>query len=82
MDDAALANLYKLKQLRGLDLSYSFISDQGVELLRPLTTLTFISVDSRLITDIGLKTMSPLTRLVALDIYGCKVIPILHIGDL
>lgn len=66
-------NLHSLRKLDSLNLSYTNITDPGVALLTVLTTLTCLSVDSRLISDSGVVHLTSLTRLRALDLFGCKV---------
>ena len=73
MENAGLEALRGLKQLSGLNLAYTNITDPGIAALADLGGLTYLSVDSRLISDYGLQYLRTLTNLVELDIFGCKV---------
>lgn len=63
-----------LRSLRALSLAYTNITDPAIATLADLKGLTYLSVDSRLITDNGLQHLHSLSNLVALDVFGCKVI--------
>jgi hypothetical protein len=68
--------LESLRQLQSLNMAYTNITDPGVRQLCNLTSLTYLSIDSRLITDGGLMHLPRLKELKALDLFGCKVRPL------
>lgn len=73
LENAGLECLVTLQNLHSLNLAYTNITDPAIATLAELNGLTYLSVDSRLISDNGLQHLPSLPKLVALDIFGCKV---------
>ena len=49
------------------------VGDAGLQELSALTSLTSLSLDSRLFTDLGMRHLKGLTNLVVLDLFAAKV---------
>ncbi|MEY5020444.1 MAG: hypothetical protein RLZ22_1532 [Verrucomicrobiota bacterium] len=72
--DAELAKLAPiLTSMVSLDLSYSALSDDGVDLLATASQLKSLRLAETGIGDAALETLSKLTELESLNLYGTKV---------
>lgn len=76
VDDATLANLRGMTELRELDLSDTGVSDAGLPLLARLPRLERLRLRKTRITDEGFKThLAPMSSLMEVDLRGTKVAP-------
>ena len=72
--DGDLAVLERLPQLRTLDLSYTHVSDLGLERLRPLKGVTDLNLRyAEHVTDEGLAHLKGWKKLEKIDVTGTKI---------
>src|SRR5262245_40455055 len=74
VSDADVEALAALKDLRKLDLSFSLITDAGMERLKPLNKVTDLNLFAvEKITDVGLSYIRDWKKLERLNLHGTDV---------
>jgi len=73
VDDAGLANLQGLTEIRQLDLNDTDISDEGLKCLHDATELTRLDLEKTKVTDRGLSELAPFARLEYLNLNRTRV---------
>lgn len=77
IEDKHLENVAKISTLKNLKINYieqSYITDQGLQFIGKLYSLTSLSLGEIEITDKGLSTLSGLKSLTSLELEKCKKI--------
>ena len=72
-DDTIEQLLNGVDRLRELDLTYSGISDAGLEHVGTLSYLEYLNLEQTSITDAGLKRLRNMTQLRMLEVSGAKI---------
>ena len=72
-DDACLAHLGRLTNLRLLAIRETAVTDLGLRHLAKLTKLQVLDLGDLKITDAGLSSLSNLTELRELNLWGCTI---------
>lgn len=73
LGDAQLARLADLKGFKSLDLSYTPLRDEALDLLGSLQTLEFLNLAGTKVSASGLKRLAPQKRLHTLNLTGLPI---------
>lgn len=73
--DAALRELSELRELKGLDLRGTHVSDDGIALLSSMPKLSWIQLDGTQVSGSGLSALRSLPKLSIVELNGCKLQP-------
>lgn len=75
LNDADLARLTSLRQIRRLMLNHTQVTDRGLVHLQKLSHLNNLGLDETQITDDGLETLHACRSLEFLSLYGTRTTP-------